>query len=194
VPILLHTLTSYEEMPVLDWACTFLSKFSSRRQRVQIQDLERLAEGDIKLLKAVLKGVRVTVSVPPGRRLARPIKDLVPNVGNYQFMQGEDETTIKVCHAILLLALLTAYILPGLLRRKIRLQASIPQVVWHLCQCTIENHRSRGNLYNSRWADVQESANARDDVRSPTTSHKTSAREDRCHRTRGEGRRQLSCS
>ncbi|KAI9449778.1 Piwi-domain-containing protein [Russula earlei] len=85
----------YEEAPVLEWACTFLSKFASRRQRVQVQDLERLAEGDIKLLKTVLKGVRVTVSVPAGRRLARPIKDLVLNVGNYQFMQGEQETTIN---------------------------------------------------------------------------------------------------
>jgi hypothetical protein len=90
-------LISYEEMPVLDWMCTFLSKFSSRHQRVQLQDLERLAESDIKLLKAVLKGVRVTVSVPTGRGPARPIKDLVPNVGNYHFMKGEEETTIKVC-------------------------------------------------------------------------------------------------
>jgi eukaryotic translation initiation factor 2C len=84
-------------MPVLDWACTFLSKFASRRGRVQPQDLERLAESDMKLLKAVLKGVRVTVSVPANRRLARPIKDLVLNVGNYQFMKGDEETTIKVC-------------------------------------------------------------------------------------------------
>lgn len=83
-------------MPVLDWACTFLSKFSSRHQRIQLQDLERLAEADIKLLKAVLKGVRVTVSVPAGRRPARPIKDLIPNVGGYHFMKGEEETTIRV--------------------------------------------------------------------------------------------------
>ncbi|KAI0292287.1 Piwi domain-containing protein [Russula brevipes] len=85
----------YEEMPVLDWACTFLSKFASRRGRVQPQDLERLAESDMKLLKTVLKGVRVTVSVPANRRLARPIKDLVLNVGNYQFMKEDEETTIK---------------------------------------------------------------------------------------------------
>lgn len=83
-------------MPVLDWACTFLSKFSTRHQRIQLQDLERLAEPDIKLLKAVLKGVRVTVSVPAGRRPARPIKDLIPHVGNYHFMKGDEETTIKV--------------------------------------------------------------------------------------------------
>lgn len=63
---------------------------------MQIQDLERLAEGDVRLLKAVLKGVRVTVSVPAGRRPARPIKDLIPNVGNYSFMKGDDETTIRV--------------------------------------------------------------------------------------------------
>jgi len=80
--------------------CTFLSKFSSRHQRVQLQDLERLAESDIKLLKAVLKGVRVTVSVPAGRRPARPIKDMVPNVGNYHFMKEDEETTIKVCSVI----------------------------------------------------------------------------------------------
>jgi hypothetical protein len=91
------TLVSYEEMPVLDWACTFLTKFAAgRHQRIQIQDLERLAEGDVKLLKNVLKGVRVTVSVPAGRRPARPIKDLVPNVGNYHFMKGDEETTIRV--------------------------------------------------------------------------------------------------
>ncbi|SRR5216684_6810348 len=91
------TLVSYEEMPVLDWACTFLTKFAAgRHQRIQIQDLERLAEGDVKLLKNVLKGVRVTVTVPAGRRPARPIKDLVPNVGNYHFMKGDEETTIRV--------------------------------------------------------------------------------------------------
>ena len=87
-------------MPVLDWACTFLSKFASRRQRIQIQDLDRLAEADVKLLKAVLKGVRVTVSVPAGRRPARPIKDLVHNVGNYSFMKGDQETTIRVRSAV----------------------------------------------------------------------------------------------
>jgi hypothetical protein len=80
--------------------CTFLSKFSSRRQRVQLQDLDRLAESDIKLLKAVLKGVRVTVTVPSGRHPARPIKDLVPNVGDYHFMKEDEETTIKVCSVI----------------------------------------------------------------------------------------------
>jgi eukaryotic translation initiation factor 2C len=58
--------------------------------------LERLADADVKLLKAVLKGVRVTVSVPAGRRPARPIKDLISNVGNYHFMKGDEETTIKV--------------------------------------------------------------------------------------------------
>ena len=101
-------------MPVLEWACTFLSKFASRHQRVQIQDLERLAETDMKLLKAVLKGVRVTVSVPAGRRPARPIKDLVPNVGNYHFMKEEEETTIRVRSVILLSPFLTA-LLSGLL-------------------------------------------------------------------------------
>ena len=100
------TLISYEEMPVLDWACTFLSKFSSRHQRIQHQDLERLAEADIKLLKAVLKGVRVTVSVPAGRRPARPIKDLIPNVGNYHFMKGDEETTIKVSSVVMVPAFL----------------------------------------------------------------------------------------
>lgn len=93
-------LISYEQMPVLEWMCTFLSKFSSRRQRVQLQDLDRLAESDIKLLKAVLKGVRVTVTVPSGRHPARPIKDLVPNVGDYHFMKEDEETTIKVCSVI----------------------------------------------------------------------------------------------
>jgi hypothetical protein len=96
VYISFFTLTSYEEMPVLEWACTFLSKFgANRRQRIQIQDLERLGE-DVKLLKNALKGVRVTVSVPGGRRPARPIKDLIPDVGNYHFMKGDEETTIKV--------------------------------------------------------------------------------------------------
>jgi hypothetical protein len=84
-------------MPVLDWACTFMSKFAAgRHQRIQIQDLERLADSDVKLLKNVLKGVRVTVSVPAGRRPARPIKDLEPNVGNFRFMKGDEETTIRV--------------------------------------------------------------------------------------------------
>ena len=95
-------------MPVLEWMCTFLSKFASRHQRVQIQDLERLAENDLRLVKAVLKGVRVTVSVPAGRRPARPIKDLVPNVGNYHFMKEDEETTIKVRFVILLSPFLTA--------------------------------------------------------------------------------------
>ena len=94
--LILH-LTSYEEMPVLDWACTFMSKYATgRHQRIQIQDLDRLGEADVKLLKNFLKGIRVTVSVPAGRRPARPIKDLVPNVGNFQFMKGDDETTIRV--------------------------------------------------------------------------------------------------
>lgn len=91
-------------MPVVDWACTFLSKFATgRHQRIQVQDLERLGEADVKLLKNVLKGVRVTVSVPAGRRPARPIKDLVPNVGNYHFMKGDEETTIRVCYVVVML-------------------------------------------------------------------------------------------
>ncbi|KAH9040357.1 ribonuclease H-like domain-containing protein [Lactarius pseudohatsudake] len=86
----------YEEMPVLDWACAFLSKFSARRQRVQPHDLERLTLEDLKLLKSHLKGVRVTVTVPAGgRRPARPIKDLHEDAGNYAFMKGDEETTIK---------------------------------------------------------------------------------------------------
>ena len=91
---------SYEEMPVLDWACAFLSKFSSGRRRFQPHDLERLSPEDLKLLKSNLKGVRVTVSVPPGNRRARPIKELWPDAGNYTFMKGDDETTIKVCSFI----------------------------------------------------------------------------------------------
>ncbi|KAH9965047.1 Piwi domain-containing protein [Lactifluus volemus] len=85
----------YEDMPVLDWACTYLSKFSLSRRRIQIQDLDRLSPDDVKLLKTVLRGVRVTVSVPAGRRPARPIKDLVPNIGGYAFMKGDEETTIR---------------------------------------------------------------------------------------------------
>ncbi|KAN0105332.1 Piwi domain containing protein [Russula decolorans] len=96
VHISFFALTSYEEMPVIDWACTFLSKFAAgRHQRIQIQDLERLSKEDTKLLMNVLKGVRVTVSVPAGRRPARPIKDLIPNVGDYHFMKGDDDTTIR---------------------------------------------------------------------------------------------------
>jgi hypothetical protein len=90
------SLASYEDMPVLDWACIFLSKFSVSRRRIQVQDLERLNELDVKLLKNVLKGVRVTVTVPAGHRAARPIKDLMANVGGYAFMKGDEETTIKV--------------------------------------------------------------------------------------------------
>jgi hypothetical protein len=100
---LLYFLTSYEDMPVLDWACTYLSKFSSSRRRIQIQDLDRLSPDDVKLLKAVLRGVRVTVSVPAGRRPARPIKDLVPNIGGYAFMKGDEETTIRVCSVMLIM-------------------------------------------------------------------------------------------
>ena len=92
---------SYEEIPVLDWACVFLSKFSSSRRRYQPPDLERLNPEDLKLLKAALKGVRITVTVPAGgRRPARPIKDLWPDAGNYAFMKGDEETTIKVCSVI----------------------------------------------------------------------------------------------
>jgi hypothetical protein len=94
-------------MPVLDWACTFLSKFAGGRpQRIQIQDLERLGDDHIKLLKNVLKGVRVTVSVPAGRRPARPIKDLFHErggVGNYEFMKGDDKTTISVCSVLVVM-------------------------------------------------------------------------------------------
>ncbi|KAH9074742.1 ribonuclease H-like domain-containing protein [Lactarius deliciosus] len=86
----------YEEMPVLDWACAFLSKFSARRQRFQPHDLERLGTEDLKLLRSTLRGVRVTVTVPAGgRRPARPIKDLHADAGNYAFMKGDEETTIK---------------------------------------------------------------------------------------------------
>jgi hypothetical protein len=56
-----------------------------------------------KLLKNVLKGVRVTVSVPAGRRPARPIKDLELNVGNYHFMKGDEETTIRVRSVLVVL-------------------------------------------------------------------------------------------
>ena len=119
-------------MPVLDWACTFLSKFSTtRHQRIQLQDLDRLAETDIKLLKAVLKGVRVTVSVPAGRRPARPIKDLIPNVGGYHFMKGDEETTIRV-RSVGVMFRISDCALLGLLRRKIWLQTSISKTVWHM--------------------------------------------------------------
>jgi hypothetical protein len=111
-------LTSYEDMPVLDWACTFLSKFSTAHRRIQFQDLERLSGDDVKLLKSVLKGVRVTVSVPAGRRTARPIKDLIDNVGGYAFMKGDEETTIKV-HLVTFADGFPDCITPGLLRRKI---------------------------------------------------------------------------
>jgi hypothetical protein len=94
-------------MPVIDWACAFLSKFSSGRRRFQPPDLERLNPEDLKLLKGSLKGVRVTVTVPAGgRRPARPIKDLHPDAGNYAFMKGDEETTIKVCSVISLKKLL----------------------------------------------------------------------------------------
>jgi hypothetical protein len=161
-------------MPVLEWACVFLSKFASRHQRIQLQDLERLAESDLKLLKAVLKGVRVTVSVPAGRRPARPIKDLVPNVGNYHFMKGDEETTIKVCSVIWLSALLTAWLL-GILRRKIRLQASLSKIIRDMRQRTTKSNRPRRNLHHRRRADVQESTHAGDDVGGPATSHQKSA-------------------
>jgi hypothetical protein len=91
-------------MSVLEWACTFLSKFAGgRNRRIQIQDLERLEPPDVKLLKNVLKGVRVTVNVPAGRRPARPIKDLEPNVGNYQFMRGDEAITIRVRSVVVML-------------------------------------------------------------------------------------------
>jgi hypothetical protein len=99
---------SYEEIPVLDWACVFLSKFSHSRRRYQPPDLERLAPEDLKLLKGALKGVRITVTVPAGgRRPARPIKDLWPDAGNYAFMKGDEETTIKVGSVIRLKKRLT---------------------------------------------------------------------------------------
>lgn len=98
---------SYEEMPVLDWACVFLSKFAAGRRRFQPPDLERLSAEDLKLLKGALKGVRITVTVPAGgRRPARPIKDLWMDAGNYAFMKGDEETTIKVCYIIKLKELL----------------------------------------------------------------------------------------
>ena len=62
-----------------------------------------MEERDVKLLKNVLKGVRVTVSVPAGRRPARPIKDFEPNVGNYQFMKGDEVTTIRVRSVVVML-------------------------------------------------------------------------------------------
>ncbi len=149
---------SYEEMPVLDWACTFLSKFSSRRQRYQPHDLERLSPEDLKLLKNYLRGVRVTVSVPAGgRRPARPIKDLHADAGNYAFMKGDEETTIKVCSVIRLKKLLYDT-LPGLLQREIRLQTSVPKTVWHRRQRPTENDCPRGDLHDRWRADVQESA------------------------------------
>jgi eukaryotic translation initiation factor 2C len=70
--------------------------------------LERLVQEDLKLLKTALKGVRITVSVPAGgRRPARPIKDLRPDAGNFAFMKGDEETTIKVCSVIRLKKRLT---------------------------------------------------------------------------------------
>ncbi|KAI0272588.1 Piwi domain-containing protein [Gloeopeniophorella convolvens] len=86
----------YDEMPVLDWACQFLSKFTlGRPRRYQVQDLARLSDEDFKLLKSVLKGVRVALSVPSGRRPTRPIKDLVKNVGGISFTKDGMETTIQ---------------------------------------------------------------------------------------------------
>ena len=60
-------------------------------------------DSNLKLLKNVLKGVRVTVSVPAGRRPARPIKDLELNVGNFRFMKGDEETTIGVRSVVVML-------------------------------------------------------------------------------------------
>jgi hypothetical protein len=181
------SLTSYEDMPVLEWACTFLSKFSSSRRRIQLQDLERLSETDVKLLRNILKGVRVTVSVPAGRRPARPIKDLVPNVGSYAFMKGDDETTIRV-RSLIFVVDVSDRVPSGILRRKIQLQASIPEIVWHLRQRPAEDHRPRGNLHPCWWTDVQEGALARANVRGPATRNEKSAGADRSDRTRRQRR------
>ena len=169
-------VTSYEELPVLDWACAFLSKFSPSRRRYQPQDLERLSQDDLKFLKSNLKNVRVTVSVPPGGRRARPIKDLYPDAGNYAFMKGEEETTIKVCSVIQVKETTNNTFSKGLLQREIRLQASVPKTVRHRRQCPAENDCPRGDLYDRWWADVQENAHAGPNVRGLATRCQKSAR------------------
>ncbi|KAI0063474.1 Piwi-domain-containing protein [Artomyces pyxidatus] len=89
------TAAMYKAQPVLDWCIEFLSTATGRR--MDVRDLGQMRHTDQlwKQLKIALKNVLVSVRVPKDKRRARPIKDLVENVGAYEFTRDGIPTTIR---------------------------------------------------------------------------------------------------
>ncbi|KAI0313072.1 ribonuclease H-like domain-containing protein [Amylostereum chailletii] len=73
------------------WAISFLHDQNARRLTQMTKD-----SPDFKRLKAALKNVRVLTKVPDNKR-ARPIREIICNVGNYDFFDDSinQTTTIK---------------------------------------------------------------------------------------------------
>ncbi|KAI0065132.1 Piwi-domain-containing protein [Artomyces pyxidatus] len=91
----ISTAVVYRSVSVVDWALAYLDSVS--RERVDVRYLENLTpqHQHWKMLKAALKNVKVTAAYPPGRKDARPIKYLVPNVGAIEFQKDGQPTTIQ---------------------------------------------------------------------------------------------------
>lgn len=93
----MSTAVVYRPISVIDFAMRFLG----------FRDVNRLMtlsprDKQWKELKAVLKGVRVNVTkqnVPRGGkpRPPRPIKDLIPEAGLFQFSKDNESWNVEVC-------------------------------------------------------------------------------------------------
>lgn len=90
----MSTAVVYSPMNLLEFAMQNLG-FRNSNQVTKLQPTSK----EWKILKAVLKGVRVTVTTPSAQshKPSRPIKNLVENVGGYEFNFKGEPMTVGVC-------------------------------------------------------------------------------------------------
>lgn len=93
----MSTAVVYRNISIIDFAMQYLG-FRDVGQLVMMHPGSK----EWKLLKSVLKGVRVITTVPPTDRQKnpRPIKDLIPQAGLYEFKIGNESWTVQVCSQI----------------------------------------------------------------------------------------------
>ncbi|EIM90203.1 Piwi-domain-containing protein [Stereum hirsutum FP-91666 SS1] len=88
----MSTAVVYRNINIIDFAMQYLG-FRDVGQLVMMHPGSK----EWKLLKSVLKGVRVITTVPPTDRqkAPRPIKDLIPQAGLYEFKIGNESWTVQ---------------------------------------------------------------------------------------------------
>lgn len=93
----MSTAVIYRNLDIVDFSMQYLG-FRDVNQLMRIEPGSK----EWKLLKAVLKNVRVITVVPQTDRQKppRPIKDLVPQAGLYEFKIGNEPWTVQVCFSL----------------------------------------------------------------------------------------------